>query len=178
MTGVTLSVLRPDEVGEAEGALAAILLACVRSGASVGFVEPFPAEAAQEFWRGILPGIARGDRVIWLARIGARAVGTVQLVPMTMPNQSHRAEVSKMLVHPDFRRRGIARALLAALQAEAWAQGRSLLTLDTRSGDHAQPLYASMGFQVAGSIPGFARNPAGDGFDATTYMFKHLTGPE
>ena len=78
-----------------------------------------------------------------------------------------------MLVAPAHRRRGHARALMSALLARAAEEGRSLVTLDTRSGDAAQPLYASLGFEVAGEIPGFALAPEGsDRRDATTYMYR------
>jgi len=89
-----------------------------------------------------------------------------------MPNQRHRAEVRKLLVHPDARRRGIARALMAAIERRARHLGRSLLTLDTRTGDGAERLYASLGYETAGVIPGFARDTTEDRLDATTIMYK------
>jgi hypothetical protein len=90
-----------------------------------------------------------------------------------MPNQAHRGEVSKMLVHPDFRRQGRGRALLTALIARAGAEGRWLVTLDTRTGDPSQALYAGMGFVVAGEIPGYAQAPDGSArFDPTVFMYR------
>ncbi len=151
-----------------------ILHACVADGASVGFVMPFSPPEAEAFFRGaVLPAVAGGGRVLWAAYDGPRAVGTVQLDLDMMPNQRHRAEVCKLLVRPSHRRRGIARALMQALLARAAAEGRTLVTLDTRSGDAAQPLYAACGFKVAGEIPGFALAPDGSArCDATTYMYR------
>ncbi|MOA63582.1 Acetyltransferase [compost metagenome] len=81
-------------------------------------------------------------------------------------------------MHPDFRRRGIARALLAEAEALAGRRGRSLITLDTRTGDSAEPLYASMGYRTVGTIPGFSRDPRDVGkLDATTIMYKQLVRP-
>jgi len=85
-------------------------------------------------------------------------VGTAMLEFASAPNQPHRAEVQKLLVHPDARRRGVARALMAQVEIEARRAGRSLLTLDTRAGDAAENLYRAMGWQEAGRIPGFALN--------------------
>jgi ribosomal protein S18 acetylase RimI-like enzyme len=98
----------------------------------------------------------------------------VQLSTDTPPNQLHRAEVTKLLIHPDFRRRGIARALMEELEGLAERLGRSLITLDTRTGDSAEPLYASMGYVTAGVIPGYCRDAFVDRLDATTIMYKAL----
>ncbi len=155
--------------------LSATLEACVRDGASVGFVQPFGVAEASAFWtEAVFPGVEAGARLLWGALAGGRVVGTVQLVIDMMPNQAHRAEISKMLVHPDFRRRGLARALMSAAETRARTLNRTLLTLDTRSGDDAQHLYVALGFRVAGEVPGFAIAPDGAGFDPTTYMYKLL----
>ncbi|WP_353618810.1 GNAT family N-acetyltransferase [Tropicibacter sp. R16_0] len=151
------------------------LHACVHDGASVGFVLPFSRQSAQEFWEArVFPMVAAKAAILFVARRKGRVVGTVQLVPAPMPNQPHRADVSKLLVHPDFRRLGLGRALMTALQDKACYLGLSLLVLDTRSGDPSQALYQSLGFQVAGEIPGFCRNPFDDRLEPTTYMYKNL----
>ena len=171
---LTIRSLSAQEAEQHLPDLAKLLQACVVDGASVGFVMPFEVQEAARFWRrNVLPSIADGSRVLWGAFEDARLVGTVQLVLDMMPNQAHRAEVSKMLVAPAFRRRGIARALMQALLARAEAEARSLITLDTRSGDPSQALYASCGFEVAGEIPGFALAPeGGPRRDPTTYMYR------
>ena len=46
-------------------------------------------------------------------------VGTVMLELVSSPNQPHRAEVQKLLVHPSARRRGLARALMLRAEQEA-----------------------------------------------------------
>ncbi len=155
--------------------LTGILHACVHAGASVGFVLPFPPEDAAAFWRdAVLPPLAQGRRVLLAAETGGRLAGTVQLLHDTPPNQPHRAEVAKLLVHPDARRLGLARALMATVEAEARALGRSLLTLDTRTGDAAERLYASLGYATAGVIPDWCRDTVTPRLDATTIMFKRL----
>ncbi len=98
----------------------------------------------------------------------------MQLDYDTPPNQPHRAEVRKLMVHPDFRRQGIARSLMSALENEAVAVHRTLLTLDTRTGDAAEPLYASMGYKIAGVLPGWCRDTPTERLDPTTFMYKNL----
>jgi hypothetical protein len=41
-------------------------------------------------------------------------------------------------------------------------------------GDAAEPLYAFLGYKTVGVIPGYSREPAGSGFDATTVMYKAI----
>jgi ribosomal protein S18 acetylase RimI-like enzyme len=155
-------------------ALAEILHACVHAGASVNFVLPFPVEDARAFWRRVLGMMDAGSRRLLVARRDGRIVGTVQLDIATPPNQPHRAEVTKLLVHPQARRLGIARALMLAVEVVARREGRSLLTLDTRTGDKAEPLYLDLGFTLVGVIPRYSIAPEGGRLDATSFMYKEL----
>ena len=158
------------------GDLAAIIHACVHDGASIGFVLPFSPDEAEAFWRGkVAASVRSGGAEMLVARAGAAIVGVVLLDHDTPPNQPHRAEVRKLLVHPRLRRRGIARALMAALEARARSLGRSLLTLDTRTGDCAEPLYASLGYETTGIIPGYCLDALDTSRrDSTTIMYKML----
>ena len=52
--------------------------------------------------------------------------------------------------------------------------GRSLITLDTRTGDAAEPLYKGLGYQIAGIIPGYCRDALSERLDPTTVMYKTL----
>jgi len=174
-TLVSIAELSADEAGLCLGELGALLHACVHDGASIGYVLPFTPADAEGFWRDkVLPAVGAGSRILWVARRGDRIAGSVQLDHDTPPNQPHRAEVRKLLVHPELRRQGISRALMAALEGRARVLGRSLLTLDTRTGDAAEPLYSSLGYAVAGVIPGYCRDPFADHFDPTTVMYKAL----
>lgn len=172
---ITLERLDAAAFADALPALTEILNACVHAGASVNFVLPHSMEDSRAFWQEkVGPGIAAGRRRLLVARASGRIAGTVQLDDDTPPNQAHRVEVAKLLVHPDFRRRGIARALMIEIEKIAVEMGRHLITLDTRTGDSAEVLYRSLGYEAAGVIPGFALAPDGDRYDATTYMYKRL----
>ena len=131
--------------------LAEVLHECVYAGASVSFVLPFSIDDASAFWRNrVLPAVRAGLCCVLVARSAERIVGTVQLNLDTPPNQSHRAEVRKLLVHPQARRRGIARRLMNELEDYARAARRSLVTLDTTTGGFAEPLYLFVGRLCAG----------------------------
>jgi GNAT superfamily N-acetyltransferase len=100
--------------------------------------------------------------------------GTAQLLLDTPPNQPHRAELAKMLVHRRARRRGLGRALFAAAEAEARRRGRTLLTFDTLAGTGAERLYLACGCTKVGEIPGYALLPGGGEPAATSVFFKEL----
>lgn len=164
-----------DGFGDALPDLVELLHACVHAGASVNFVLPFSLDDSEAFWRRKTgPALADGTRVLLVARLAGQLIGSVQLDTHTPPNQPHRAEITKLLVHPNARRRGTARALMADIEVRARSLGRSLITLDTRTGDKAQPLYASLGYEVAGVIPGYSIDPLNGSLDSTTYMYKTL----
>jgi hypothetical protein len=156
--------------------LGALLRACVLAGASISFVLPFTVAASELFWRDkVLPAVQAERMLLLVARQGGAIVGAVQLDYDTPPNQPHRAEVCKLMVQPELRRRGIARALMAELERRAPALGRTLLTLDTRTGDLAEPLYRSIGYQTVGVIPEFCRDTIiAERLDSTTIMYKRL----
>lgn len=147
---------------------------CVKAGAAVSFVLPFSREDAECFWRNkVLPTVEAKTCRVLVARREERIVGTVQLDLATPPNQPHRAEVKKLLVHPDQRRDGIARELMIALEEQARKAGRSLLTLDTAS-DAAEKLYSSLGYVRVGVIPRFSVRPDSAELEGTTVMYKEL----
>ncbi len=154
--------------------LARLLEVCVAHGAAVNFVVPFSLEDSRNFWEAkVRANLASGSRIVLAAHADGRLAGSVQLDCDTPPNQPHRAEVTKLLVHPDFRRRGIGRALMVEIERHANEMGRTLITLDTAS-DGAEALYASLGYRHAGVIPAYSRHPTEDGYDATTIMYKQM----
>jgi ribosomal protein S18 acetylase RimI-like enzyme len=172
---VPISTFHADDIEAHLGELGALLSACVHDGASISFVLPFTQGESELFWSGkVSPAVRTGRLTLLVAHHEGRIAGSVQLDHDTPPNQPHRAEVRKLLVHPDFRRRGIARLLMAELEELARRMGRRLITLDTRTGDRAEPLYASLGYKTAGVIPGYCLDPIEDRLDSTTLMYKAL----
>jgi GNAT superfamily N-acetyltransferase len=163
-------LLEPSEreIGE----LAEVLLDCVSGGASVGFMHPLEPSNAREFWRHAADEVRRERRVLLVAEDETGVVGTVQLLLDLPENQPHRADVSKLLVHRRARRQGIGEALMRAADEAARSFGRSLLVLDTASGQ-AERIYERLGWIRVGTVPGFALMPDGAPCD-TVFFYRTL----
>lgn len=175
MTSISIHCLASDELGAHAEALAAIMTETVQGGAAIGFMQPFsPADGRAFFTETVFAEVRAGRRLLFVAMREGSTVGSVQLQIALPANQPHRCELAKMMVHPGARRTGVGAALMEAVEARARALGRTLITLDTRTGDRAEPLYRRAGFEIAGVIPGFALDPDGQALHATTYMYKRL----
>jgi GNAT superfamily N-acetyltransferase len=130
LSDAPIRALPPNEAARRLDELAALLVDAVESGASVNFMRGLTPDQAAGFWRGQLPGLADGSRILMAAEAGGRVVGTAMVTFAHQPNQPHRADITKMLVHSSLRRQGLGARLLAAAEAAARAAGRTLLVLD------------------------------------------------
>jgi len=175
MTTSSWSVQRLRAVSAAQlEQLASVLVDCVEGGASVSFLLPFGREAALAFWASVASAVARGERALLVAEDALGICGTAQLLLALPPNQPHRADVSKVLVHRRARCRGLGAALMRAAEATARECGRDLLVLDTVTGGDAQRLYERLGWTRVGDVPRYALMPTGE-FCSTTYYYRDLT---
>jgi ribosomal protein S18 acetylase RimI-like enzyme len=150
-----------------------VLVDCVDGGASVNYMAPFTHAEARAVFEDWAADVERGGRLMLAAFDGAELVGTVQVVLALPPNQPHRGEIAKLLVHRSARKRGIAQLLMEQAEAEARAEGKTLLVLDTVTGDAAERLYTRLGWTRVGVIPGYALYPDGRPCD-TTVFWKSL----
>ena len=135
-------------------------------------LEPAKAEA---FWRKIAEDVADGRRALLVAEDATGIAGTVQLLLAQPENQPHRADLAKMLVHRRARRQGLGTALMRAAERVAVECGKTLLVLDTATDSDADRLYAHLGWQPVGVIPGYSLMPYG-GMTGTRYYYRDLSG--
>ncbi|AIS01628.1 GNAT family N-acetyltransferase [Streptomyces glaucescens] len=161
-----------DEAEEFAGLLADT----VAAGASVGFLAPLAPAQAAAWWKERAAAVAGGRLAVWAAYEAGRLVGTVGLAFPDKPNSRHRAELVKLMVHPDGRGRGHGRRLLDTAERAAAAAGITLLHLDTETGSPAERLYSAAGWTRLGAIPGYAADPGG-ALRPTTIYYKQLTSP-
>lgn len=155
------------------GELAHVLLDCVAGGASVSFMASLTEAEAEAFFEAVLAGVERGNRILLAAFSESKLVGTVQILLATPPNQWHRADIAKLLVLREARGRGVGARLMEAAEEAGRLAGKSLLVLDTVTGDPAERLYARLGWTRVGVIPKYALYPDGRWCD-TTIFWKEL----
>ena len=173
-TSVNAKIRRLSHLDDADvDRLADLLVDSVNDGASVGFMAPLAREKAVDFWRRVAVGVAAGERALLVAEDEDGIVGTVHLVLAQPENQPHRADLTKMLVHPRGRRRGVGAALMEATEEMARDCGKTLLVLDTVTGSDAERLYARLGWVRVGEIPDFALLAHG-GLWGTMVFYKRL----
>jgi GNAT superfamily N-acetyltransferase len=153
--------------------LASVLVDCVEGGASVSFMSPFSQGEALAFFRKVANSVAAGDTVLLAARLAGKIIGAVQLGLDTPPNQPHRADIKKLLVHRAARGHGVGAALMAQVEEEARRRGRWLLVLDTVPGENGHRLYLRKGWTETGIVPDYALFPDGRQCD-TAIMWKRL----
>ncbi|MCB0155449.1 MAG: GNAT family N-acetyltransferase [Anaerolineae bacterium] len=159
---------------EASADLFDLLNDAILGGASVGYLALLTPDEGRAYWLDVFHEVTAGLKQVLVVRDGAqRIVGSVQLAYSAKPNGRHRAEVQRLLVHREHRRRGLAQQLMLAVEERAREHGCTLLVLDTRKGDAAEQLYTKLGYETAGEIPGYARGPSGE-LQATVFMYKPL----
>jgi ribosomal protein S18 acetylase RimI-like enzyme len=170
---LTVHVIAAEEAPSHLAALANILADCVEGGASVSFMPPFGQVEAKAWWPKIFASMRRGETILLGAFEGAELIGSVQLAPAGIPNQPHRADIRKVLVHRRARNAGAGAALMLAAEEEARKRGLTLLTLDTATGGAAERLYRRLGWTFVGVIPNYALYPDGRPCD-TSIFWKAL----
>jgi ribosomal protein S18 acetylase RimI-like enzyme len=167
------AVVSADEIDELRPQLRELVRDSVEDGASIGFVLPLGDDVLDGYVTAVRDDVARGTRIVVVAREGVRVDGMVHLSLVGWPNAPHRAELQKLLVHTRARRRGLATRLMADAERVALEHGRTLLVLDTITGTDAYGLYRRLGWTEVGEIPDYAAWPSG-ALAPTTVFFKQL----
>jgi GNAT superfamily N-acetyltransferase len=172
MSGADRIEIRRLDASEARAeldGLAAVLADCVNGGASVGYMTPFSHDDARRVYETYAEEVDQGRRLLLAAFLDGEVVGTVQVVYAPHPNQPHRADIARMLVHRSARRQGIGQQLMERAEREARTEGKTVLVLDTVTGDDAERLYERLGWTRVGVIPDYALYP--DGRPCSTTVF-------
>jgi GNAT superfamily N-acetyltransferase len=169
----TIRILTADQARAAIPDLCETLSDGVNDGASLGFMQPYGPADAVSYWQEIADSVEAGSIILAVAEHEGKVVGTVQVGLATKPNQPHRGDLMKLLVHRSARGLGLSRKLMEAVEAEAARRGRTLLVLDTATGSEAESIYPRFGWQRVGVIPDYAMWPQG-GFCGTTLFYKRI----
>lgn len=172
---VTIERLVPPAAADDVRALARLLVEAVESGAAVSFIAPLTVDEAERWWHKTLA--SAGPRAAFLVArdAGGAIVGTVQMHPSWAPNQPHRAEIGKLIVHRHAQGAGVGQQLMTAVEQAAGDSGISLLTLDAKRGGAAERLYRRLGWMHAGTIPRFALDCDGRTPHDAVIFYKDLS---
>jgi GNAT superfamily N-acetyltransferase len=173
MPAFKIRTLDATEAKARIGELTDILLDCVAGGASVSFMADMTRDEALAFWQKVISGVAGGARVLVVAEQAGRLIGTVQVVASGIPNQPHRSDLAKMLVHRSGRGHGVGAALLSEAEALSLKSGWWLMVLDTVVDSTADRLYRRGGWKPVGIVPNYALWPDG-ALCGTRYFYKDL----
>src|SRR5476651_2264041 len=109
-----------------QGELTALVIDAVEHGASIGFTVPLVYSDVERYWQGVARDVALGGRELFVALDErGRVIGSAQLA-LESPADSHqRADIQKVIVKHAVRGRGVGAALIARLEQEAQAGGRT-----------------------------------------------------
>lgn len=164
-----LRIIEVRSMNEHVDEMSQLLRDVVDLGASIGFLPPLSLVDARQYWETVLqPGV-----ILYVALKDEKMAGTIQLHLCQKQNGLHRAEIAKLLTNPEYRRHGVARALLNEAEDRAKAEGRSLLVLDTREGDPSNQLYLTSGYIEAGRIPYYCESENGQ-LEPTVIYYKYF----
>ena len=107
--------------------------------------QPSDVSAARSF---LAARLERQESVVFLASLAGAPVGFAQLYPSFSSVSLSRVFIlNDLFVAAAARKRGVARALIAAVEAHAWQHRASRVTLNVaRSNAAAQALYERMGW--------------------------------
>jgi L-amino acid N-acyltransferase YncA len=139
------------------------------AGETFSYPVDLPEERAREFWM-----LAAPNRTVVAVGDDGTVLGTAKMNANQMGNAAHIASASYM-VDPAHSGRGVGRALVNETLAWADQQGFRGMQFNAvvATNTNAVALYESVGFRVAGTIPGGFRHPA-KGYVDLLIMFRPI----
>lgn len=105
---------------------------------------------------------ADGKGAQLVAVSGGVVIGTATVTRKAHPLEAHRAELTSLVVHPDYQRRGIARRLVEESKTYAKNMGIEILEISCRGGEAAETVYRRLGFIEWGRLPRGLVEPWGE----------------
>jgi len=169
--------VNPHTFNDYREGLITLLVDAVHHGASVGFMSDLDVPQASAYFCEVLSQLEHGSLLLWVLVEDQRVLASVQLALCQKANGLNRAEVQKLLVLNEARRRGLGQVLIQALEHGARQHKRGLLHLDTEAGSPAENFYSALGYTRVGELPNYCRSPDGH-YSPTAIYFKTLSEPQ
>jgi L-amino acid N-acyltransferase YncA len=138
-------------------AIVALVDCATGDGGTLGYAEPMSAADAQAFTDNLQRRVKSGESHVLLGRVGGQPAFLAILTLSSMTNCRHRAELSKGVVHSDFRGRHLVQIGFREMVRRADQLGVEQLVLDVREGSRAHQLWQHFGFETFGVLQDYAR---------------------
>lgn len=133
--------------------LAALWLAVSREGGAVGFLPDAPERDVLAAAEHVVREVRAGRETMIVIETGALLAGAVFLRRGPGPMVEHRADLLRLMVHPDLQGQGWGTRLLDAAVAHAAETGLQQLLLSARGGTRLPEFYAKQGWTEVGRWP-------------------------
>ena len=153
--------------------LVQLLSDVIRDGGSMGFLANATDTELMEFWTSELSKVQSGQNVLVCAIDADACIAAGILTREMKTTGQHRADVRKVMTHPEYRQKGLALQILTRMEAAASERGVRLLTLKTETGSNASVLYTLMGWTLIGTVPNYAAGPDGS-LHPVSFYYKEL----
>ncbi|GAB3588369.1 hypothetical protein GCM10027445_69360 [Amycolatopsis endophytica] len=151
--------------------VARLWLAVTRSGGAAGFPADAPSKHVTAAADALLADVGAGHAHLLGERTDGVLTGIVVLRPGAGAVFEHRAELSKLMVHPGHQRSGTGRRLLDRAIGRARALGLRQLRLSTRGGTHLPEYYRRAGWTEVGRFPAALQIAPGDFRDEHWFQY-------
>jgi acetyltransferase len=143
-------------------ALGTLWVAVIRAGGAVGFEPESPEADIRATAEQVVGEVAAGRELLLALGDEETLIGVVFLRPGTQATTDHRADLLRLMVHPDHQGRGLGRELVAAAVAEAGALGLETLLLSARGGTTLPEFYSRLGWTPVGTWRGSVKLAGGE----------------
>lgn len=161
------------EVGpETAISLGTLWTAVTRAGGAVGFAADAPEEDIRAAAEQAIEDVGAGREQFFALHADGELVGAVFLRRGPKATVRHRADVVRLMVHPDLQGQGWGKALLDAVVAHATTTGLEQLLLAARGGTTLPEFYVKQGWTQVGLFPDALRIGPGDLRDEHWFQLK------
>jgi len=140
-----------------ERELLVLMNAVILKDNTIGFIEPLSQDSGRELLNGLHKNLVQKHQYLLVARSGDVFVGMVILTPNRLPNCRHLAELTRCIIHPQFRGKGILQEATLKVITKCEELKLDRLVLDVRTQSQGYGLWNKLGFEPFGLLEDYAR---------------------
>jgi GNAT superfamily N-acetyltransferase len=142
----------PELTDELRAEIVACWTDVTNSGGAVGFVGPVTMDDVAPVAAKSFAGVDAGYDRLLIGRANDRLAALAFVTSGQFALTEHWRTLRRVMVHPDFQRRGYGAALMAEVEQTARKMGLESLVLDCRGGTGADLFYRNCGYREYGRL--------------------------